>query len=398
MSAHSGHGTMQRHANLGLISVFFVLLWLPAADTFLHLDRAAAPNENRTPARFPEFRQSLQGTREFLAGLESYFSDHFGFRKRLVRWEQHWKWQIFRDSKVTQAIVGREGWLFFSGGLMIDDVMGNRPFSEAELDQWRELISQRHDWLAQRGIRYLFVIPPDKHTIYPEHLPNWLATAARPPRRLEQFVNYMKARSDLPILDLRETLLAEKKNARVYLQTDTHWNERGAFAAYRRIVEKLAYMGMPVVPLDTSAFQPRATDLPAGDLARMLGREAFLSEKGEFVLDARPPLAPLRPRMGENLRKKWIPGTEPQVTENPEKTGRVVVFRDSFASSLMKFLGCNFNRVVYLWQQNWDKGLIEREKPDVVIDEMLERILISRNPEDLRSKDDQPDVQVFGER
>jgi hypothetical protein len=398
MDSPDERDTMRRLANVGLIAAFVVFLWLPTADTFLHLDRSPAPNENRAPARFPEFDRSIPGARKFLAGLEAYFSDHFGFRNRLVRWEQHWKWRIFRDSKTTQAIAGRDGWMFFSGGLMINDVMGNRPFSEAELEAWRHLLTARRDWLAQRGIRYLFVIPPDKHSIYPEHLPEWLATAARPRRRLDQFVEYMKARCDVPVLDLRDALLSEKKAARVYFRTDTHWNERGAFAATRAIAEKLASLGVQVAPLQISAFQPLTIDLPAGDLARMLGRESSANENGETVLEPRPPLAALELTTVEYPPKTWIPGTEPQVSENPGKTGKVVVFRDSFAISLAKFFGFHFNRVVYVWQQNWDRRIIEREQPDLVIDEMLERFVITRDPRDLRAKDDQPDVQVFGER
>ena len=398
MSEPSTRTTLRHRTDAAVIVIFLVLIWMPTADIFLHLDRAIAPAENRSPARFPIFQRSLQGTREFFAGLDSYFSDHFGFRKRLVHWEQRWKWLIFRDSKPSTAIAGTDGWLYYSGGLMIEDVMGNRPFTEAELRGWRDLLAGRRDWLARRGIRYLFVIAPDKHTIYPEHLPVWLATAARPPRRLEQFVNYMSANSDLPILDLRDTLLAEKKNARVYLQTDTHWNDRGAFAASRRIVETLSSQAMPLAPLDLSDFQTLTVDQRAGDLARMLARENFLSEKGALVVEPRANLPRIQSRTESVPGTPWIPGTEPQVTENPAKTGRVVVFRDSFATSLVKFLGHDFNRVIYLWRQNWDKNLIEREKPDIVIDEMIERVLISRDPADLKRKDEQPGVQLYGER
>jgi hypothetical protein len=389
---------LRKLADAGLIAAFFLLLWLPTADTFLHLDPTPAANENRAPARFPEFRPGLGGAREFLTGLESYYSDHFGFRNRLVRWEQHWKWQIFRDARVAQAISGRDGWLYFSGGLMIDDVMGNRPFSEGELEAWRQLLVARRDWLAKQGIRYLFVIAPDKHSIYPEHLPEWLARSARPHRRLEQFVDWMKTRSDVPVLDLRGALLAEKARARVYLRTDTHWNDRGAFAAYRSIIASLNASGMALKPLDSAAFRASAVDLPAGDLARMLGRESSMPETGEILLESLPPLVALRPRTDTDLRKKWIPGTEPLITEHPSAAGRVVVFRDSFAIALMKFLGYNFNRAVYVWQQNWDRAIIEREKPDVVIDEMLERFVITRNPADIRAGDDDPGVQLFGER
>ena len=56
-----------------------------------------------------------------------------------------------------------------------------------------------------------------------------------------------------------------------------------------------------------------------------------------------------------------------------------------------------FRSVVYVWGQNWDKPFIEREKPDIVIDELLERFAIARDPEDLMKKDEQPDVQVLAD-
>lgn len=395
MNGPTSLNTLQRRANIGLIAAFFVFLCLPTVDSFLRLDRAAAINENRALAEFPAFHANLDGLGKYLSGLESYFNDHFGFRKRLVRWDQHWKRQIFRVSKYNNALVGKDGWLFYTAGLMIDDVMGNRPFSESELEDWRQLLTHRRDWLAARGIRYLFVIPPDKHTIYPECLPEWLAGAARPPQRIEQFVNYMKAHSDLPIVDLRPALMDAKKDFRLYFQTDTHWNYMGGYFAYRRIMEELASLGLPVRPLDLSAFEVSTADLPAGDLARTLGQENSRTDPGVAILNPKPPLDPVLSRADPSLlERKWIPGTEPQVTENPKKTGKLLIFRDSFAWNLMPYLGHHFGRVVYLWQTNWNKGFIESEKPDVVIDEMLERFVITRNPAELRAADEAPDSQL----
>ena len=32
-------------------------------------------------------------------------------------------------------------------------------------------LDRLHDWLATKGIRFVFVVAPDKSEIYPEHLP-----------------------------------------------------------------------------------------------------------------------------------------------------------------------------------------------------------------------------------
>jgi len=52
-----------------------------------------------------------------------------------------------------------------------------------------------------------------------------------------------------------------------------------------------------------------------------------------------------------------------------------VVYRDSMAIPLIPLLSENFRRVVYVSSRRLDRSLIEREHPDVVIDEFVERNL-----------------------
>ncbi len=391
---------LRRRADIGLIAVFFILVWLPCADTFLHLDRAAATQENRLPATFPKFHPSLAGIGKFLAGTEAYFADHFGFRRQLVRWQQRWQWKIFRDAQgggnARSVLAGKGDWLFFAEPRTVNDIIGAMRFTAAELEGWRTLLTGRRDWLRERGIRYLLVIPPDKQSIYPEHLPDWLADRTGPPQRLDQFLGYMRAHSDVPILDLRATLLDAKKSGDIYLHTDTHWNARGAFAAYRRIVQEIASLGLPSTPLDAEAFDISiAAKGPAGDLAQMMGQEGSLPEKNTPSFSPKPSLPPTRLRMEPDLvPKKWTPGTEPRVIENPATRGKMVMFHDSFAQHLFLFLGQNFGRIVFVWQPHWNKPVIEREKPDIVVDDILQRVLIFLNPEDARKDDERTGSEI----
>lgn len=384
---------LRRRADLGLIAVFFLLVWLPGADTFLHLDRAAAPQENRLPATFPKFHLSLAGIGKYLAGTEAYFADHFGFRRQLVRWQQSWQWNIFHDPQGGSArsvLAGKHGWLFFAEPRTVNDIIGAMPFTAAELESWRALLTGRRDWLRERGIRYLLVIPPDKQGIYPEHLPDWLADRIGPAQRLDQFLDHMRKHSDVPILDLRAALLDAKKLGEIYLHTDTHWNARGAFAAYRAIVQEVAALGITSTPLDADAFDITiAAKGPTGDLAQMMGQEGSLLERNTPAFLPKPSLPATTLRMEPALvPKKWTPGTEPRVSENAAARGKMVMFHDSYAQHLFQFLGQNFGRIVFVWQPHWDKPIIEREKPDIVVDEILQRVLIFLDPEDARKNDE----------
>jgi hypothetical protein len=63
------------------------------------------------------------------------------------------------------------------------------------------------------------------------------------------------------------------------------------------------------------------------------------------------------------------------------------LLRDSFADGWIPFLGYHFHEVIYLLQPEWNKPFLEREKPDVVIDEMVQRLFNNQNPSQLLKSD-----------
>ena len=131
------------------ITAFLILLWMPTLDHFFHFDHAPETVENRRPAPWPEFDAVMQ-TRNYIAGLESYFNDHFGFRKRLIRWDHHWKEQLFGGQSSSEVLVGRDGWLFYRGQQMVENWWRQTPWTAENLEHWRQLLEMRRDWLRER--------------------------------------------------------------------------------------------------------------------------------------------------------------------------------------------------------------------------------------------------------
>jgi hypothetical protein len=372
-----------------VIASFLGLLWLPTLDSFFHWDKAPTPDENRLPAKFPAFNQRLDGIRDFVAGLESYYNDHFGFRKRLIRWNNHWKHELFRESPLPAVLTGREGWLYYSGDGMIENHLGLAPFQPNELREWQSLLETRRDWLARRGIRYVFVIAPNKESVYPEFLPAWLAKE-RSTSKLDQFLAYMKTNSTVEVLDLRPSLLEAKKSGRVYLMTDTHWNEGGAFAAHQELMRTLSRQLPLPEPLSLASFKKTFVQWKnGGDLARMLGQGQTMLERDVPSFAPVPPLQCLdiiqAPQLGAT--NKWNKETYPVFTENSNRTGTAIVFRDSFSGGWVPFIGHYFGKVIYFWEYNWEPAFIEKEKPVVVIDEMVERLFYTASPTKLKMSD-----------
>jgi alginate O-acetyltransferase complex protein AlgJ len=363
-----------RNMDFWLAAIFLLLIILPAADSFFGLDPASPLNEKRALATFPQFTPGWGGLRTFMSGLEACYADHFGFRRTLLRWEHRWKGQWFHESTVSDVMIGRDGWLFLAGPCMIDDWRGARPLTLQQLKDWQTLLERRRDWLARRGIKYLWVVTPNKESIYPEFLPEWMMRVGSA-TRLNQFLAHMKAHSSVEVLDLRPALLQAKTTARTYLITDTHWNQYGAFISYQAIMQALRRQ-LPDLgePLPLANFEIRCFQTKGGNLATMLGQEHSMPEKDYVKLIPRPPLAPIGCHADTNiLNQKWTLGTHPLYTENPARTHKALFFRDSFSESLWPFFAYHFQRAVYIWLYIWDSQVIEREKPDVVVDQLVER-------------------------
>ena len=275
---------------------FFTLLWLPSLDTFLHFDHASALNEKRRSAQMPQFKPGLSGLKPEIAGLEAYFNDHFGCRNQLIRW--HNELQLALSSGRSDVMLGQDGWLYFDENHM--DMVGNYQgivqFSPEELLQLKNIQQARRDWLAQRGIQYLYVIAPDKQSIYPEYLPSWLKPV-RHHTKFDQFVEYMRANSSVTVLDLRPALRDARQISPTYYKTDSHWNSFGGFVASQEILKCLPpnFSQSGLTSLDS--FELKKEKFTGGDLTILLG--GVYAEEDTFVLATQTQFAAL----GENSRK-----------------------------------------------------------------------------------------------
>jgi alginate O-acetyltransferase complex protein AlgJ len=361
--------TLTRWTNAVLIALFMFMLWLPTLDTVFHLDHSSSFNEKRQMARFPQLKSGMVGLKEYIAGLESYFNDHFGYRKRLIHWHNNWKYTLFRDKIGTDVIVGRDDWLFYTDGEMVDHYRGVRQFAPQDLIDWQTLLEHRRDWLAQRRIKYIFFVAPDKQSIYSEQLPAWL-TKVRPDTKLDQFLAFMRAHSTVDVLDLRPALRDARRITPTYYKTDTHWNLFGGFVACQEIVKNLSLQQPGLEPLSLDSFEQENKLTRGGDLANLLGLDVNeISEDNAILLTPKANLPPLE--KGANF------------TKNSKAQGSVIVFHDSFGAAMEPFLGYSFGNVIYIGQHELDARSVEREKPTIVISEIVEREFNVSNPKEM---------------
>ena len=383
----------RRWGNVVVIFIFLAVLWLPIMDNLTGMDVTRPPGENRLPARWPQLAQwNFSSVQNYLVGTEAYLNDHFGFRKRLIRWGQQWRQRWYRDESGFKVVTGQHGWIFSGELQMIEHYLGMAKFTTAQMQSWQKLLEKRRDWLAARGMKFLFIIAPDKHTVYSEELPDWLQAAAPAHRetKLDQFLQFMREHSTVEILDLRPALLAAKTSGPLYLQNDTHWNSFGGFVAGQEAIRKLQKQFPELPPLRSEDFIWTRTNSTGGDLARQAGRE--MTETNFYTFQPVGNLVAPNVQISSNIFSTWGPHNVGAISESPAPlTVSAVFFHDSFGAAWQMFFGYNFKRIVYINEKReFNTKLIEANHPQIVVVEMLERFFNTLVPEELMAKDALP--------
>ncbi|MEZ5293480.1 MAG: hypothetical protein R2745_20525 [Vicinamibacterales bacterium] len=360
-----------------------VAIALPGLATVAGVDRApqAAEREDAAPPADAGALPwaTLDG---WTHALTRAFEGHFAFRDALVRWQAAVRFVVLRVSPQPEVIRGKDGWLFYADDGGLEDYLTPSLLSDEDLATWAATLQHTQDWLAARGIAYLFVIAPGKSRVYPEFMPTSLHPVLAT-SRARQLLDYLAAHTTVHTLALDRALADEKTRDRIYHRTDSHWNAAGALVASREIVAALGRQ-VPEAEWDPQALAPdaferRETVSPGLDLARMLRLDHWLTE----TTIGRVPRVPFEARV-----------VEPAVPDPEFAEGRVVtvrdgsslpralVYRDSFGSALIPFLGEQFSRGVFLWEYDVDPAAVAAERPRVVIQEWASRRLHNRLPYD----------------
>jgi hypothetical protein len=358
-----------------LVAFFATALSIGLLGSFR--DRADFADENRRPAPLPGLSSSTQDWLAFPGRFERYFNDHFGLRRRLLEID-HWAMAaIFGVSSVPTVLVGKQGWLYFLGedGEALDRwYRGVGAFTDTDIVALRAELLRRREFLDRLGIVYVVVVAPEKYSVYPEFLPDWVTRVA-PLAALDRIAADLSHYPELHFVDLRAALRQAKQSERLYYKTDSHWNFLGATVGYRVLSSEIGRLlpEFTTAPPERPPFDP-AVDFYSGDLARMVGAEGRFRE--DDVAPVWKVLADESKRCARRNPAGEAPSVESYVYACPRAPRySALVYRDSMAIPLIPLLSENFSRTTYVSSREMDPALVERLEPDLVIEELVERSL-----------------------
>lgn len=365
-------------SNQFYVAVLFVaVLLLPGIVTVADILSGPDTIRQESVAKTPDVKLDFSSFIKFPGDFRYYIKRRFGFKEMLVTLNSELKEGVFGISPYPNVILGKEEFLFLGVPEAIDFTQGVALFDDKELKLWNDTIRDNAKGIERLGSRYELVLTPNKHTVYPDKLPDWTNVSVVQKTRTDQLME--KARKNgLPVHDLRGALKQRRDTSNtpiLYYKTDTHWNEYGAGLGVNYLLSEVGLAKQLEV-------QPKFHDATrAGDLARMIGQQHRLVET-PWSLDIRDiPICEYED--GKNfVRNQTDPIKFNELHCNnlsaPDVTA--IIFIDSFGVSMIPSFSVAFREVTFLWQYTIDRSLIEHVKPDYVIHQITERKLQTLNP------------------
>ena len=361
------------HAILYII-VFSILISLPILQQLSGCFQELSLVENRALVKFPKRPGSIKmdSLQQWLSKYECYLNDHFGFRNHLIKGHALFHYFILADAPSKKVLKGKNNWWFLNNkedGNNLDLYFGKTLFDSIQLNKIKQNILTLKKELASREIPLIIVMAPNKQSIYSECMPSILQTKRSNYSKADQ-INEIFSMAKVHYLDLREVLLAAKSKSPypLYLKSDTHWNDLGAFYAYESIMEAVKVY-FPKIPIQSlSDYQLNINKTPAeGDLAIMqhlngYGQDSSITLKPLYTINYHQ----VADSFGDS-------GFIVQQKDSLSQLPRLLQWRDSFSKALVPFLSNSFAESTYLWRRLPDLNIIDQQKPDIVIIEFVER-------------------------
>lgn len=370
---------MKKFADWSLLLLFLATIFIVPLASKLQPKEEYSPFENRNLATRPSFSKEKVLDGSYMKEWETYFSDHFIGRNALLSSYVTLSLQILHKPVVSDVVVRGDTLLpYMPYGVLKPQKLDEKiKFTVKELTELN-----RH--ISSYGGRFLFVGVPGQFSVMREEYPFYLNSTGESLDYVEKrFFPALKENGVL-CLDMYEKLQDVPDYKSLYSKVDHHYNFKGAFFTYEKIIEMLDIEGLKAEDMEFKTVGLQFY----GSRNRKLYKAFFSDEKLMYGVPKNP--VPFTrydngteveatvfrlPKAGQTYATygDYMGGDFAETiikTDRPELKN-ALIFGDSFTNPLEGLLYASFNETraldlrYYTKMSLWE--YIDAYKPDIVI-------------------------------
>jgi len=150
-----------------LITLFFIAILVSPATGFI-LKSDAFFRESPFMATMPAVTAGALFEKSFYKGVESYLDIRNPFRSLFIRSKSWSDVRIFKTSSAKKVHLGINGWAYYKPGLL--SYLKVERSRKIEAIRLARNLHRLENKLKKAGKRFIFIVAPDKATIYPENI------------------------------------------------------------------------------------------------------------------------------------------------------------------------------------------------------------------------------------
>jgi hypothetical protein len=374
-----------RFFNGCFIFLFVLMLAIPLVFVDLESDRISV-TENRMLANRPLPSDIRNNPGKFVRQFDYWFKDSIGFRERLVGIyitvnENKWLNNVIRyNNGQSVYLVGEKGHHYFAGedGLMISKFQGKKfprdkilssdiiLSSDELLSLMAESLRDVKAYLENKGIPLVVMFCADKESVYPEFYPKSIKRGSEP-IQLDIITNYLQENTNVDIFNIKQALVAEKDVYLLYNVSSgdlTHYNQIGAFFAYRELMKHITKYFPQIVPYETDDIE---ISYDEKEIPSVTLKSGFTYKR-------------LDPSFFDNVNVDETFALGNHAYENMNSNSPVILFLcDSYAEEqfIGKYFAQQFSKAIFIHYSNavGIQEFVNLFKPDIVVFESAEREL-----------------------
>ena len=311
---------------------FSMLAWTKEPDAF-------SDSERRELEQFPKFSVESVTDGSFMEDFEAYTLDQFPLRDWFRRLKSETVFNVF-GQKDNNDIYVADGYASKM----------EYPLSEHMLDHAANRFQYLYETYLQEAEDIYFAIIPDKNYFLAEEN-GYLSLD------YEELIGYMKEKTDyMTYVDLTGELSLED-----YYFTDTHWRQENLVTLADHLLEQMGapaeacdydvvelelpfygvYYGQAALPMDPDSLKYLTNEM-------IEGCKVYSHDTGKPV---EIPMYDMGKAVGKDPYEMFLSGTRAVLTiENPAVSNgkELIVFRDSFGSSLIPLLVKGYEKITVL--------------------------------------------------
>jgi len=373
------------------ITVFMTMLTLPLVFIDFSSNRVSV-QENRMLAKRP-LLSGIESSGTFIRDFDAWFKDSTGFREQLVMLykivfgSNSW---LNGNNRYAHGqyiyIIGEQEHHYFAdiNGILIQKFQGKQFIPDDQLTNLAVRLELVKTYLDKKGIPLIVMFCTDKESVYPEF---YSKTVKRGPEpiQLDVITGYLQEHTGVDVFNIRKALLDRKDSFLLYdkkvvwaktdnsllnnvplvsdlLQGDlSHYNEIGAFFAYRELMRHINAYLPEISPYELDDVEIRYDEIERPHVSLKQGN-LYIRLDMSFFDD-------VNIGTGRNY-----------ACENTESELPVILFmRDSYADEhfIGKYIAQHFGRTIMIDYPNMEhfEEYIDKYKPDIVVFESAEREL-----------------------